>query len=88
MRLESASKSVAEISGDTAVQKLGKYSYRNIRQKTDPSKQKSSGTDCYFCGMHVTSSISKHVQQCPAKKVKCRNCNKTGHLRKYVEIKK
>ena len=35
MRLESASKSAAEISGDASIQKLGKYSYKSVRQKIE-----------------------------------------------------
>ena len=45
MKLESAAKDGAEISGEAAINKLGRYSYRNIKKKknTGPQIQRTAG---------------------------------------------
>ena len=71
-RLESAAKGVAEITGELSVNKIGKYSFRNIN-KQESSKDKYTRPDnkqnrvsCYFCGIS-TVNIRQHIQQCGAK---------------------
>ena len=79
MRLESASKGAAEISGELKLNKIGKYSrkYQKGAVKADQSCQ------CYSCGYAATKKeVIAHAKQCPAKKSICTNCNKKGHLAK------
>ena len=68
-RMESAAKGSAEISGELEVNKMGKYTYKNIKTNKNYSPQQKKPIICYFCGTTVHTSIVKHVEQCPAKKV-------------------
>ena len=79
MRLESASKGAAEISGEQKLNKVGKYSRKH--QKTTPKTDQI--ISCYLFGYSATKrEVVTHVKQCPAKKTVCSNCNKKGHLAK------
>ena len=58
--------------------------------KNVKSDFKSSGTgnkvkQCFRCG---SKSHLANENNCPAKKVKCRKCNKVGHYAKYCLVKK
>ena len=81
MRMESAAKGGAEMSGE-AVNKLGKYSYRSMKQNTHTKQPaKRTSLTCYNCGKSVSTPIRKHVREdCEAIGVKCRKCDKIGHL--------
>ena len=72
-RIENACKGASEIMGDLSINKMGKYSYKNYKQ--DAKKEQQKHVNCYFCGTSVNAQlISRHVQQCPAKGVKCKGC--------------
>ena len=83
MKMESAARGGAEIAGES-VNKLGKYSYQNIKKNKDKdgAKDDSKRTpiSCFNCGNVVTGSIQKHKEQCPAKGVKCKKCSRMGHF--------
>lgn len=93
MKIESASCSGAEISGENSdVYKLGTYSYRNtkdreIKQYKDKKKPPSKSIQCYNCGNNVNGSIIKHKSSCPARNSKCYNCQITGHFTKFCKSK-
>jgi len=61
MRTESASKSGAEIAGDTLC-RVGKYAYFNIKQQKNGNNNRPSETRFnYFCfGKQIRSSIQRH----------------------------
>jgi len=90
MRMESASKSGAEISGDT-LRRMGKYAYSNIKQqkngKRETEQVKRDPFDCFCCGNQIRSSIQRHRAECPARSVKCHNCKKVGHFAKLCKSK-
>ena len=89
MRLESATRSGAEIAGGSAVNKLGKYSYQSIKKKNDSTvKVKKQPISCFNCGNDIVGSIRKHKESCPAKGVKCKKCSRSGHLAKVCKSQK
>lgn len=81
MKMESAARSGAEISGDLAVNKMGKYSYQALKKgkKTQQSEEKRI-INCYSCGNQIFGSIAKHRSKCAATSAKCKKCGKIGHL--------
>ena len=84
MRLESAAKGAAEITGEHKVNRIGKYSYKNSKKK-DVSKgdKKEKSLNCYFCGLAgLRHDIVTHAKQCPARSSVCTKCNITGHYAK------
>ncbi len=76
MKMESAMKSGSEIGGEN-VNKLGKYSFKNTKQRPPPGQQKSR--ECFFCGEKFTN-LSQHRQVCKGTNNKCSSCSKIGHL--------
>ena len=73
MQMESAARGGAEMSGE-AVNRLGKYSYANIKKSKAVEKgpqYNQQRRTCYNCGYSVTGSIIKHKEQCPARLSKC-----------------
>ena len=92
MRMESAARSGAQISGETsAVNKVGKYSFNNLKprnQQQEKRPDKRQGTiNCYNCGVKVSGLIFKHKQSCPAKSHKCQTCQKSGHFESVCRSK-
>lgn len=88
MRIESAAKGASEITGDAALNKIGKYSFRNTKKKESkaPTPRKAN---CYFCGIALDrKDIPSHAKQCPAKNAVCSNCNKVGHYAKVCKSEK
>ena len=86
-RIESAFKGASEISGDSNVNKMGKYSYSKIKNQKQSQKPKSF--TCYFCGQTVSSMpIQKHVEQCHARSAKCAKYGKMGHFSKVCKSSK
>ena len=74
MKMESAAKSGAAITAGEALNRMGKYSYKNLG-KSNKDKEKKPMT-CFNCGTKVNGSIFKHKPQCPAKANKYKKCSK------------
>ena len=89
MKLESATKGEAEISGG-AINKIGKYSFSNIRRNHKPETP-SYSTNCYNCNEPFKGPAFKHKERCKAKNHSCKSCHKIGHFenmcRKPKDIK-
>ena len=81
MKMESASKSSSQIGGET-VNKLGKYSFKNVKQqplsRTNKDRQRRT-YNCFYCG-DKTNNLSQHREICKGVQNKCSNCSKLGHL--------
>ena len=87
MRMESASKGASQIAGDSNLNKVGKYSFRNAKSNSKQSKVKK--TDCYYCGGEFERrEIAAHSRQCPAKTGTCSKCNVVGHSAKVCKAEK
>ena len=85
MKLESASRGEVEISGGT-INRIGRYSYNNMkRSPSNTSVRVKTEIECYNCGESFKGPAFKHNQVCPAKKNKCRVCNKFGHYQKFCK---
>lgn len=87
MQMESAARGGAEMSGE-AVNRLGKYSYANIKKSKAVEKgpqYNQQRRTCYNCGYSVTGSIIKHKEQCAARLSKCNNYYKIGHFAKVCK---
>ena len=80
-KMESAAIGGVQITGDisTAINKLGKYSYTNIKKNNTTEYGKNNSLTCFNCGNKVTGSIFKHKEKCPANN-QCRKCAKYGHF--------
>ena len=90
MKMESAARSGAEIAGE-ALNKLGKYSYSNIKKNKETITSEVNSrkpVNCYNCGNRVSEPILKHKEQCPAKNVKCHKCGKLNHFAKVCRSPK
>ena len=80
MHMESAAKGGAEMAVE-AVNRIGKYSYKNMRSNPKQLINKQELT-CYNCGFNVAvTHIKRHIrQECTARASKCKKCGKTGHF--------
>ena len=77
MHMESASKGASEIAGDTCLNKLGKYSFKNRKKEFQGTPKK---VNCYFCGLATERrDIAAHSRKCPARNATCSKCKKIGH---------
>jgi hypothetical protein len=83
MQIESAIKGVDELSGENPINKMGKYSYRNMSKKPQ-GKPKA----CYYCGQEIKASVVEHVKKCRARTSKCNFCNAVGHYESVCRRKK
>ena len=89
MRMESASKGASQIAGDSDVNKIGKYSFRNTKNKGTKAPQQSKKVNCYFCGLTAERrDIAAHSRQCPAKSGTCSKCKVVGHSAKVCKVEK
>ena len=78
MRLESATKSASEISGEN-LNKLGKYSFKNTKKASSKARS-NEPANCYRCGFSSSwKEVIAHAKTCPAKSSTCSKCNKVGH---------
>jgi hypothetical protein len=74
MRIESAAKAASTIAGDAALNRMGKYSYKNFKKKDEGGPKK---VNCFYCGMEAErKNIASHSRQCPAKTATCMRCKK------------
>ena len=87
MRMESAARSGAQISGESDIKKIGKYSAKMKKNNQPPDKKNQSTITCYNCGSKVSGSIMKHKQTCSAKLHKCQKCEKGGHFESVCRSK-
>ena len=81
--MESASRGGSEIGGEN-VNKVGKYSYKNIKQQytysNKPNKDNNrKPTTCFYCG-DKTTNLPQHRNNCKGAHNKCSICLKYGHL--------
>lgn len=86
MHIESAAKGVEELSGENMVNKMGKYSYKNMNKK--PRTVTGKPRACYYCGQEIKGSIIEHLKNCRAKTSKCNFCNAIGHYESVCRKKK
>ena len=84
MRMESASKSAAELSGEN-INRMGTYSHKNLRDKANqPIKQTFKPITCFNCGITVTTSIKTHVKkECTALGKQCPKCKNFNHFPQF-----
>ena len=83
MRMESASKSALAIAGDTSLNKVGRYSFKNMKKKDEGGSKK---LNCFFCGIEVEAkNIASHSKKCPARTATCSKCKKIGHVSKVCK---
>ena len=78
MKLESAARGEVEISGG-AVNKIGKYSYNNLKKNTQrPERWERSEntTNCFNCSEKFKGPAYKHNEYCKAKSHKSKLCGK------------
>lgn len=81
MKLESASRGEEKLS--QSVNKLGKYSYKNIEKQKDHVNQKIK-KECFRCG---DPFVNGHLNKCKGKSAKCNKCSKTGHMTQVCKSK-
>ena len=75
MKIESASRGSSQI-GTESVNKVGKFSYKNVKNQTDNQR---SAITCHFCG-DESYNIRQHRRSCAGNNNKCTKCSKFGHL--------
>ena len=84
MQIESATKGVNELNNENPINKMGKYSYKNLKKKQQTGKPRA----CYYCGQDIKASIIEHVKTCRAKTSKCNFCDTIGHYESVCRKKK
>ena len=67
MQIESVAKGVNELNNESPINKMGKYSYKNMKKQPQTGKTRA----CYYCGQDIKTSIIEHVKTCRAKTSKC-----------------
>ena len=88
MRMESASKGASQIAGDSDLNKIGKYSFKNTKNKNKPPQQPKK-VSCFYCGMLAEKrDIAQHSRQCSAKNGTCSKCKVVGHSAKVCKAEK
>lgn len=84
MKMESAARSGAQISNESSLNRIGKYSYSHMKKglesRNTRNEEKQTSINCYNCGGKVAGSISKHKKQCSARTHTCGKCAKKGHF--------
>ena len=84
MQIESATKGLEELNNENPINKMGKYSFKNIKQKKNNSKPRA----CYYCGQEIKSSVIDHIKNCRARSSKCNFCDAIGHYEVVCRKKK
>ena len=75
MQIESAAKGVNELNNESPINKMGKYSYKNMKKQPQTGKTRA----CYHCGQDIKASLIEHVKICRAKTSKCNFWDTIGH---------
>ena len=90
MKMESAARGEDRLS-QPGVNKLGKYSYKNMPKNTSKDKEPGGGSNrevkkrkCFRCGSDFHKN---HMKKCSAIDAKCSICSKVGHLAKVCQRK-
>ena len=78
MKMESAMKGGNEIGGED-INRLGKYSHKNNKNRSAATKPKTRNIACYRCGEKFTN-LQHHQRTCKGLNNTCSNCSKLGHL--------
>ena len=84
MRIESATKGLEELNNENPVNKMGKYSFKNMKKKPEAGKPRS----CYYCGQDIKTSVIAHLKSCRARTSKCNFCDAIGHYETVCRKKK
>ena len=84
MRIESASKGLAELNNENPLNKMGKYSFKNIKQKADTGKPRS----CYYCGQDIKTSVIAHVKSCKPEPANAISVLQSATMKLYVGRRK
>ena len=84
MKIESALHGIAELSGESQLNKVGRYSKRYANKQ---AIQEYTPKVCHFCGYKVSTSIVEHVKLCKARKATCNRCKKFGHYEQACRSK-
>ena len=83
MKMESAAGGGAEISTESSLNKVGRYSFSKMKNsKEDTYNGEPKIITCYNCGSKIKGTVAKHREKCPVKNTRCRNCSKMGHFAK------
>ena len=82
MKVESAATGGAEINCED-IYKMGAYSLKSLKFKQSIKEEIS--ITCYNCGIKTSAPIKRHKVNCPARSVKCYNCQHVGHFSKFCK---
>ena len=80
--MESAASRGAEINGKD-INKMDAYFFKSLKDKQS-IKEEISITS-YNCGIKTSAPIKKVKVNCPARSVKCYNCQHVGHFSKFCK---
>ena len=81
MKMESAARGGAEINGED-IYEMGAYLFKSLKDKQ--SMKEEISITCYNCGTKTSAPIKRHKVNCPARSVKCYNCQRVGHFSKFL----
>ncbi|CAB3984517.1 Hypothetical predicted protein [Paramuricea clavata] len=84
MRIESATKGLEELNNENPVNKMGKYSFKNMKKKPEAGKPRS----CYYCGQDIKTSVIANLKSCRARTSKCNFRDAIGHYKTVCRKKK
>ena len=86
--MESVARRAAEISSESSLNKLGRYSFSKMKNNKENTYNGEPKTiTCYNCGSKIKGIVAKHREKCPEKNSRCRNCSKMGHFDKVYPSK-
>ena len=84
MQIESAAKGVNELNNESPINKMGKYSYKNMKKQPQTGKTRA----CHYCGQDIKASVIEHskpVEQKPANPI---SATPLDIMSRYVEKRK
>ena len=68
MKMKSAARGGAEISSESSLNKLGRYSFSKMKNNNQNNYNREPKTiTCYNCGSKIKGTVAKHREKCPAK---------------------